>query len=279
MAKSSDRLKQANELPGFKAPPVTEVVLGIQFDPLEALTTPHIGEYRRRIAEDYPHLREMAPLQRSSETFEGPYAKQEREFKVSAGLPPLRRCWFLDKDDECMVQLDAEHFCYNWRNDTGKRVYPRYKAVRVEFERLWSDFGEFVRAEKIGEIKVNHWEVTYVNHINKGEAWTSLDDLDRALRIWPSFLPKAFLPPTEAFQMTLAYAFPEQKGRLRIAARDAIRKSDMQECVLLKMIAKGRIDSPGVTDVLPYLNMGREWIVRAFADVTTEEAQVLWGKE
>jgi len=275
-----NKAERVSDLPSFKNPPVTEVVLGVQFDPLEGLTTPHIGEYRRRVVEHYPHLREMLPLQRSSETFEEPRPKKEPMFSVSAGgLPPLRRCWFVDANGNNMVQLDAEHYCYNWRNNTGTEVYPRYESVRAEFQRVWSDFLEFVSMEDIGEVKANHWEVTYVNHIDRGKAWESLDEFDRRLRIWPSSPPTRFLPPTEAVQITLVYPFPEEKGRLRISAQNAIRKVDEQECVLLKMIAKGRIDSPEVKDVLHYFDLGREWIVRAFADITTDESHALWGKE
>jgi uncharacterized protein (TIGR04255 family) len=267
-----------NQLPSFRNPPVVEVAMAIQFGPPQKLATVHYGEYWRRIKADYPNLEEKPPLGKSYELFGVEQASAGPEIELSE-LPPLRRCWFIDEHGNSLVQMDPQHFIYNWRNETGTETYPRYEYVRERFERLWGDFLTFLGEEGLGELQPNHWEITYVNHLDRGEGWESLADLRNVLLISPNGLSKGFLPTPESMQLIASYGFPEKKGRLRISLQNAVRRRDNRECMLLKLIARGQVRSSQVNTILPCFDMGREWIVRAFAEVTSEKAHALWGRE
>jgi uncharacterized protein (TIGR04255 family) len=271
-------VENRSQLPSFKNPPVVEVAMAVQFEPLTGLATVHYGEYRRRIRADYPRLEEKPPLGRSYESFSGEQAPSTPEVEISE-LPPLRRCWFVDKHGNSLVQMDSEHFVYNWRNETGAETYPRYESVRKKFRDLWSDFLKFLEEEGLGEPRVNHWEISYVNHLDKGQGWDSLPELGNVLHISPNAPHNGFLPAPEALQVVAVYAFPEKRGRLRISLQNAVRRRDMQECMLLKLISRGHAHSSQTDVILGHFDVGREWIVRAFAEITTEQAHALWGRE
>jgi len=42
---------------------------------------------------------------------------------------------------------------------------------------------------------------------------------------------------------------------------------------------RGRPLGEGVEGILKFMDFGREKIVRAFSDITTEKMHVLWGRE
>ena len=48
--------------------------------------------------------------------------------------------------------------------------------------------------------------------------------------------------------------------------------------LLMKLKARGRPDGDGFDGVLRFLNVGREWVVRAFAAVTTPQMHKMWGR-
>jgi len=263
-------------LPSFKNPPVTEVVLGFQFSSLEGFGTPHYGEYRKRVIDAYPYFDEKAPLPQSSESFDG--LKPSPELAMF-DAPPLRRCWFQDESKNCMIQLDPGHFYYNWRNANTQEPYPRYPAVRAEFQRLWSDFLEFLNDIGINPPQINLWEVTYVNHLDKDAEWSSFSDLQDVIKITPKIEMGKFLPGPEGINSTTVYAFPEKKGRLHVTLQNAFKQADMKECILLRLVAKGMVNLEESHDTISDLDMGREWIVRAFAEITGEKGHKFWEKD
>ncbi len=264
-------------IPSFKKPPVTEVVLGVQFDKLKSFNSLHYGLYRERVAINYPNYEDRPPLVSSFELFGD---KAQSFFKQHmSSIPPLRRGWFIEKEGNRLIQIDPEHFFHNWRKVTGDENYPRYPKVKEDFLALWGDYLEFLKDVASEEVKVNHWEVTYVNHIDKTEGWDNLDDLENIFAQWSSGLTEGFLSVPETLEIKQTYAFPEQRGRLHVVLQPAIRHRDNKECILLRLTARGRLDSSEPETVSKHLDMGREWIVRGFADLTTPKAHELWQRE
>jgi len=48
------------------------------------------------------------------------------------------------------------------------------------------------------------------------------------------------------------------------------------EAVQLRLTARGAPDTPDLDGVLAWMDVGREWIVRGFADITSPSAHALW---
>src|SRR2546423_13467983 len=57
------------DLPDFGAPPLTEAVMGAQFDVIPGFLTPHIGLLWQHFRASFPLLEEQAPLAPVFETF------------------------------------------------------------------------------------------------------------------------------------------------------------------------------------------------------------------
>jgi uncharacterized protein (TIGR04255 family) len=131
----------------FERPPVVEVVCGVLFGALAGLRTAHVGVFWEQIRQEFPSVDEAPPLAPVIETQD-----LSPSLEIAVGLvPPLPRTWFQTADGHRLVQLQRDRFVYNWRRkspDDGD--YPSYDVVIVEFERLWSAFGEFVAREKLG---------------------------------------------------------------------------------------------------------------------------------
>jgi uncharacterized protein (TIGR04255 family) len=263
-------------LPSFKKPPVCEVALAVQFNEIREFKTYHYGLYRQRVIQRFPLFEEQSPLQRWDEKkIPGPIIPQIGVMN----LPQLRRCWFVENNKNRLIQLDPEHFVYNWRKVTGQETYPRYeKSIRPEFISQWEGALGFFREQGFGNIVCNHWEITYVNHIDKGQGWNNLEDLNKIFTIWSGMKKREFLPVFEHLNVNCSWLFPKENGRLRMTLEPAIRQSDRKETILIRFVARGWLGQGTTENLLQGLDQGHEWIVRAFADLTTPEAHNIWER-
>ncbi len=269
--------KKKRKLPDYDKPPVSEVVIGIQYDSLDKFDPVHTGIYWQQIREKYPKFETHPPLTANMEYFEE-NKPSVPEFAFSP-VPPLPRSWFLNETETRLVQLQNTHFFHNWRKITGDEGYPRFTRICKEFIKLWEDFLIFVSNQNIGNVKPNHWEVTYVNHINKGEGWESAKDFTNIFPVWSGKTSENYLPEPEKVSFRVNYCFPEERARLHITAEPAIKRRDQSEVIRLNLTARGRIDSSETQDILACVDKGHEWIVRGFTDFTSQEAHKLWRRK
>jgi len=271
--------KVKGPFPDYNNPPVNEVVIGVQFDTLKSFAAVHPGLYWQRIKDRYPQFSAHPPIATVIETFENLPAPPVKQHLELSSTPPLPRCWFLDSSGNQLVQLQAERFLHNWRKVTGEEVYPRYKTILPEFVRLWKDFLDFAAAENLGEVKPNHWEVTYVNHIYQGEGWTTLEDLHKLFPAWSSESSQGSLPQPERINLDFSYAFPDDLSRLHISLVPAYTRKDNRMLLRLNLTARGRLESIDHKSLIRCLGLGHKWIVRGFTDFTSPEAHAIWEKK
>jgi uncharacterized protein (TIGR04255 family) len=125
-------------LPTFLNPPVVEVVIGLQFEPL-GIGSVHFGQFSKEVlGANWPLATDALPLLEQIETF------PERKFqwpKVSFDLqtPPIvNRVQFQNIERDRMIQVQDTKFIYNWIRKNG--TYPRYARIREEFDHLLSSF-------------------------------------------------------------------------------------------------------------------------------------------
>jgi len=256
---------------------VTEVVIGVQFDQLQNFILQH-GLYYESIKAQYPKFEAHPPLSKTKEIF-GESSRAAEIVSRFSNIPPLPRSWFLDADGNKLVQLQEDHFFHNWRKVKGGEEYPRFSNIRKEFISLWHDFLKFTQEQKLGKVKVNQWEITYVNHIVKDDIWNSLSDLGNVFNCFSDKFSKNYLPVPENFVLNSTFSFPEKFGRLYLALQPALRRSDSVEILQLKLTAKGRINSNEPEVLNKSLDMGHEWIVLGFTDITTNNAHNIWKLE
>ncbi len=267
--------------PEYADPPVSEVVLSVQFLPLAGWRSPHAGWYWSRIGSDYPIAEEHPALPMQIEKF-GEELRQSHfvQSPIRVGFEPnTSRFWFIADPSTRLIQIQRDRFTINWRKVTGREIYPRYEdEMRPRFEHEWLGFKDFVVENGLGVIDVQQCEITYVNHIPCGAGWETFSKALSLLSYWSGRGSDGFLPEPETFSMSGSFIMPRDSGRLHFVAQRVIRQMDQLEGLQLQLIARGRPLSGDDVGILAWMDEGRDWIVRGFTDLTTGEAHKLWGR-
>lgn len=257
-----------NALPSYINPPVIEVVYGVAFSPLAEFYAPHSGLFWSKVRHEFPTVRHAPPL--------GPLPPE-----LDFGSLPLPRIWFISKDENFLIQLQNNRFLFNWRVVRPGDKYPRFERIQESFDKYFAMFREFVIAESLGELSLQSYELTYINHIDRAgrlRGFQNLGQLFPDLR-WRSSA-KRFLPTPSHLAWQVGFELPGQNGRLVADLKPAQRKFDMHELLVLELKASGpaRADADG--ELSTWFDLAREWIVRGFSDLTSEKMQKeLWGRE
>lgn len=195
-------------------------------------------------------------------------------------VPPLPRVWFEHRQGDAVIQVQRDRFLHNWRKHGPGSEYPRYATVIGLFQKRFADFERFVSENDLGQVEVRQCELTYVNHIARGEGWETLDDVRR---VFPDFSwrpgDERFLPQPEDLNWRAAFPLPDQAGRLHVVIRSARQKADGRSVLILELTARGlSAGSPG-GEQWGWFNAAHEWIVRGFSDLTGKEVQeTVWRR-
>ena len=263
----------------FDRPPLNEVVLSLQSDPVEGLTTPFLGLFWNRVRGQYPSTQVLPTLDPVIEKFD-PLGKAEPtpafRFLQNIETP---RCWFLADGGSQLIQLQQDRVILNWRKTESAKPYPRYEHLRPEFERVVDELGDFLNQERLGALAPNQCEISYINHIEAAD-WKSRGELHKVLSFWTPANVQG-LQAAEDANTALRFVIEqdgERLGRLHVTVKSAIRRTDGKPVLVLDFTARGRPVTPDISGVVAFLDLGREWIHKAFRELTSREAQrELWG--
>lgn len=264
-----------SDLPDFSDPPVVETVLSVQFDRLSSARTAHFGLYWGQVRDRFPKTEERGELPPAIERLPDlPASGVSIQFEVLEA-PPTPRFWFANETGTELIQIQRDRFVKNWRKTGEGEQYPRYEIVKAGFQRDFSNFREFSSRHQLGAIRINQCEVTYINHIAAGEGWGSHADIGQVLNVWRQ--PETAYPG-RAQDLTFRARFPitDQSGvfvgRLHVTLQSVPRLSDGVPMFVLDFTARGQIGEG--TD---FFDLGREWIVRSFKELTTPQMHKAWG--
>jgi uncharacterized protein (TIGR04255 family) len=263
------------DLPEYNRPPVSEVVLSLQFEPLEGMKAPLIGLLWQRFREHLPEIEEHPPLPHIVEQFGRP--TPPKVDIVVEEKPPVSRVWFLTAEKSQLVQVQQDRFIHNWRKVTGKEPYPRYVTIRQKFKEEVADLIEFLKEEGVGRIKIDQCEVTYVNQIEPSGFWQKFGDVSAVLRNWTDLPPEGFLPVAEDVGLRARYIIlgdsGKPVGRLHVLFQPAWKKTDYTPVFTMNLTARGRPLGEGLEGAFAFLDLGHVWIVKGFADLCNETIQ------
>ena len=252
--------------------------MAVQFEPIQ-LSPAHAGMMALRMRElGYPRIEQHPPLQ--------PVIEQ---FGTSRGIgsvvlelgPPIIRHWFVTEDGRRLVQLQPDRLIHNWRKTGSDDEYPRYEGIRDTFAERFREFGEFVSEEGLGELRPNQAEVTYVNHIVMDAKQLDGTRLAQVMGIAGSNYTDGFLPPAEDTRVVARYVINDENlpiGRLHINAHTAIDLEHAEPLVVVNLTARGAPSTADIDGVLKFMDLGREWVVRGFADATTAVMHEKWER-
>jgi uncharacterized protein (TIGR04255 family) len=269
--------RRPEDLPDFENPPVVETVLSVQFETLIQMRAAHLGLIWQEFRDRFRRTEERPPL-------EPVFEKSPQQNKPRLGVQlqaleniPVPRCWFLNQEGTELMQVQPDRFIKNWRKVGEGDLYPRYEKVRAAFEADFARFRALLAAQELGSPRVNQCEVTYVNHIVAGEGWENYSEVDKVFRVWQQ--PPEHSLPGRAEDVTWHARFPitgtdgKLLGRLHAVVQPAVRITDDRPMFVFNLTARGQVG-----DSLDFFDLGREWVVRSFAEMTTEKMHRIWRR-
>ncbi|MEW6185276.1 MAG: TIGR04255 family protein [Thermodesulfobacteriota bacterium] len=264
------------EFPSYENPPVIEVVCGVLFKSIESLLAPHLGVIWEKYKSEYPNCQEVPPLTPVIERFEGPV---EAQFAFS-DKPPLPRIWFIHSDGRGIIQIQRDRFLHNWKKVRPDDAYPRYHEVIAIFKDRLEHFQSFLKENDLGPIEPLQYEMTYVNHISQNELWTTLKEIGK---VFPDHIigkgNSRFLPEPEGINWNTTFVLPNQSGRLHIKIRNGVSRDVNVPIIMMESTVRGIGKDKSIERMWSWFDLAREWIVRGFADLTSEEIQKkIWRK-
>jgi len=267
-------------LPKFDAPPVIETVLSAQFARLERFSNAHGGWFwKNYLNKDWVDVQPAPRLEDQFELFgdEIKWGPPGGGIRIVPGVEP-ERLQIRRSDEEGMIQVQDSRFVYNWRKQNAG--YPSYEKVLTEFQDKFAAFERFVKDAELGALDLNQWEVTYVNHIDRGGLWDTFSD-------WTKIFPRFNVPATEDvrdfnpedFRGEWRLIIGDNRGRLYISMNRGRAGSEKgAEVIRLQLTARGPVNIEKNLDLWAGFELGHAAIVRYFTAMTSPVAHKYWKR-
>jgi len=270
-------LVRAQSLPDFEYPPVVEVALGVQFDPLSRLDGPWIARFWfEEVRDRFPEWTEAIALPPATEWFGIP-TQPRVMFRFGQGAL-ANRAVFEDTAKTGLLQLQQDRLVRNWRKVGTGDSYPRYEAIRASFSDEVLRLRRFLAQHQLGELVPNQCELTYVNHVPVDDI-SKLGHVGSILAPWSGQFSDGWLVAPETVEVSSHHHIVvggTPVGRLHVDLQPGYRGADA--VLVLTLTARGRPSGTTDDDVLAFLDLGREQIVRGFTSATSEQMHAKWGR-
>lgn len=266
--------KRPGNLPDFEDPPLNEVVLGVQFSPLKEYQQIRAGEVWGLFKSEYPNVQELQPLEPVFETFGLPHQSTFGDMRLIPG-PWHNRYWFLRSTRDELIQFQPDRLIHNWRK-VGDQTneYSRFERMLDRFSAELHKLEEFAGTLTPQELLVNQCEVTYVNHIPEREGRLHFASWFRGLSLDGIEAEDV----NAVLREVLLGSDGKPLGRIIIEIKSGIKPSD-KRIIVFNITVRGAPNSPRIESALSFIERAREIIVHRFAEVTTSEAHVVWGRK
>lgn len=270
-------------LPDFARPPVVEVVLSLQFEPLAKLQVQHLGFLWSVFKNEFPKVETKPPLDPAVELFDQKPFRPTVRFEVGE-LPLVPRVWFVSGNGSEIIQVQSDRFIHNWRKVGDSSSYPRYEHIRAAFESAVGRFAKFVAEHSLGELKPSQCEITYINHIPAEDGPNAHGEANRVLSLLREDFQVPFLPPQEAVQFSTRYllrnddvAVSRPFGRLYVDMNPAY-DSQQKPIFVLNLTVRALPAGQNIESTMECYDVGRKYIVCTFDAITTGAMHMKWGK-
>ncbi len=263
-------------LPDFQKPPAVETFLGFHFSSLQNWKTPYFGLFWQEIRSEYPDAEVLPPIP-AEDAFKVELDAQRVTLKVKGEIPV--RWWYSHKSGTRLIQIQNDRFIQNWRKRDARDDYIHYAELKPSFLKVWNEFLRFLKSNKVKSPEINLCEIGYVNNIDRGHGWKNFSELGKVMSSWSGNTTTGFLPPPNLIALNTVYPIPNRAGSLHVSMEPGFRQQDNTETIQLTLTARCRPVTPNSRDLTAALDLGREWIVKGFEDLTTQKMHLLWGKK
>jgi uncharacterized protein (TIGR04255 family) len=242
----------------FTKSPLTEVICGVEFNAPDFASV-HFGLYWQTIRDRFPH----PPLDRP------PIG----EIELLNILPTLRRVWFESDDRRQLIQLQANRFHYNWRQQDESDQYPHFHEIYPNFSQEWQKFEDWwLQTEKM-PLQPIRYELTYLNQIDQRFGWNHSNDYPKIF----NFLGQGWseLPlSSHAFNTNFEFDLPENRGVLSVSLNQGIRPKDSVSVVVLNLTASTTDTS---IEIEKWFELAHQSTVNTFLSLISQEVKQEWG--
>ncbi len=246
----------------FDAPPVVEVIFGLEHVPVPGWKIPHLGLYWSEIREEYPDCEVLPPIVTRP--------------RIELGVAPPVRCLFSNDAEQKVVQVQDDHFYYNWRKVSTADAYPEYSFIRPIFDHEWLRYKNFLTSQNLTEPTVTGCELTYVNHLRHGFDWDNLSELPAMFEIIKAN-SITLTPGVEQFFLVITIPLEGAEGATTLQIQPAVSAASGERIVLFTVSVKGRPASPNEQDVFSWFESAHAAIRFNFHRATTASMHQRWG--
>lgn len=264
-------MQRPAHLPDFTSPPLDEVVLGVQFDPVPGLTSAHMKDVWNLFRVGFPKIQERPLIPPQFEIFGGANLQPSFEFQVGAG-PVGSRLWFVSDEENNLLQFQSDRFLTNWRKNSALQPYPRFERIVETFGTELANLAKHLSTEFSYSMNINQAEVTYINIVPVGD----FSEAGKWLSLWSGSAPSL-----ETFSANFTEVVRDSSGkpfaRLFHAVQSVSSVDGERRAFNLSLTFRGKPADGGYDSALEFLATGREAIVTRFKEITTSEAHRHWG--
>ncbi|MGK9042772.1 TIGR04255 family protein [Rhizobium sp. SA279] len=254
----------------FSSPPLDEVVLGVQFTPLNAYSTVNAGDVWRLFSSEFPIVSEQVRLQPQFEVFGG---IPQGELQINFGPDLRNRLWFIAEDDSHLLQFQDDRLLINWRRRTSGMAYPHHEKMSALFKEYLLRLETYVRSDFKGQLEINQAEVSYINIIPS----TDLNKIGEFLKIFNLDIVEVESIST-VFTEVIASETKQPVGRLIHEFQTVWSMDGKNKAIRWTLTFRGKPPKDNIDSAIEFISFGRELIVNRFCAITTDKAHEIWGR-
>lgn len=256
-------------LPVFGAPPLAELVLGVQFDELGSYTSVNAKDIRELFEREFPIIDEQPRLQPQFEAFGGVPFSTGVQFQFG-NKPVTNRLWFVNEVGDKLLQFQSDRFLVNWRKNGASAEYPRFESMLETFQEKLSVLEEFFQSRFGHRLSINQAEISYINLVpveqfSEAEQWFS---------VWRGSYPK-----TDSLDINFNQVVDDEAGKpqARLFHRIlSVFAMDGSTAFQLELTFRGKPVDGNFQSASSFVKRGREVIAQRFWEMTTDEAHRKW---
>ena len=245
----------------FKKPPLIEVVFGMDIE-MSELSLVHFGLYWQTIKSKFPTPVEIVGELTLTED--------------ASYTPSFPTVCYLSANENRLIRLTEDYFSFHCRciNEDYQHFVKLFQEFLTEWKNLeswWSDMGQ-------EDIKIEAFSLQYINLIDEESAWKSLQDNSKVFSILNQEI-KTSLGSPKVYSSKLEFDLPDDSGRLIvILEQNKVEDSaeEIKDVMFFSLLAMSsqRERSP----LESWFGSAHDSIIQSFLDLTTEEAQSIWGR-
>jgi uncharacterized protein (TIGR04255 family) len=230
----------------------------------------HFGALWEKLKDKYPKAEYKPPIQIPVEP-----KQLILEILSDVGKFPVRMC-FVDNSSTQLVQVQNGYFLHNWRKTSETTQYRHYENIRPIFLEDWGTFCRFLDSNSLQRPNVARCEITYFNHLVRGEDWQAITELPRMLPIWR--VSETDEPLSKIEMVSLSVWYEHSGGKVQVGVLPGVRQSDGKEIIQLTVTASATPSGSTSDELFRCLDVCHRSAVLGFVKVTSEELQKRWER-